>query len=50
MDVLHLSADLPRQVAGPPAIHHSWILSDGLSDALGEDSVFWAGVSVAVSF
>jgi len=33
-----------------PAIHHSWILSDGLSDALGEDSVFWAGVSVAVSF
>jgi hypothetical protein len=33
-----------------PAIHHLWILSDGLSRALGEDSVFWAGVSVAVAF
>jgi len=33
-----------------PAIHHSWILSDGLSDALGEDSVLWEGVSLAFSF
>jgi len=47
---LGLPFAIGEHVTVTPAVHHSWILSDGLSDALGEDSAFWAGVSVAVTF
>ncbi len=33
-----------------PAVTNSWILDDDISRALGEDSVFWGGVSVTLSW
>ncbi len=33
-----------------PSANVSWILDDDISSALGEDSLFWAGITFAVSF